>query len=89
MGSSSVESVSVMTYSFSVREHSIVRTFLFLTLCAQGEGVSLYGPVGPGYAAFSAQFDGGPSVVLALSERVSYPRFCSITPMDWGLGNLC
>lgn len=43
-GHSSVESGSVLTYSFS------------------GEGVSLYGPVGPGYAAFSAQLGGGPSV---------------------------
>ncbi len=63
-----------MTYSFSVREHSIVRTFLFLTLCAQGEGVSLYGPVGPGYAAFSAQFDGGPSVNSTAIRKSFVPQ---------------
>ncbi|PBK95629.1 hypothetical protein ARMGADRAFT_1045495 [Armillaria gallica] len=59
---------------FSAREHSIVRTFLFLTLCAQGEGVSLYGPVGPGYAAFSAQLDYGPSVNSTAIRKSFVPQ---------------
>ncbi|KAK0242025.1 hypothetical protein EDD85DRAFT_426085 [Armillaria nabsnona] len=55
-GHSSVESGSVMTYSFS------------------GEGVSLYGPVGPGYAAFSAQLDGGPSVNSTAIRKSFVPQ---------------
>ncbi|KAK0476653.1 hypothetical protein IW261DRAFT_1489438 [Armillaria novae-zelandiae] len=55
-GHSSVESGSVLTYSFS------------------GEGVSLYGPVGPGYAAFSVQLDDSPSVNSTAIRKSFVPQ---------------
>lgn len=49
-------------FYFGSTGHSSVEPGSVLTYSFSGEGVSLYGPVGPGYAAFSAQLDGGLSV---------------------------
>ncbi|KAK0455441.1 uncharacterized protein EV420DRAFT_1272379 [Desarmillaria tabescens] len=49
-------------FYFGSTGHSSVKYGSFMTYNFSGEGVSLYGPVGPNYAAFSAQLDDGPLV---------------------------
>ncbi|KAK0225668.1 hypothetical protein IW262DRAFT_702766 [Armillaria fumosa] len=61
-------------FYFGSTGHSSVESGSVLTYNFFGEGASLYGSVGPGYAAFSAQLDGGPFVNSTAVRKSFVPQ---------------
>jgi hypothetical protein len=76
---------SIGTYSGS-SGHGTATPGAFMTYTFQGDGVSLYGPVGPSSAPFSVSVDGGASVNYSANKQFYQPQVLLYSATNLGPG---
>ncbi|KAJ7132777.1 hypothetical protein C8R43DRAFT_1023299 [Mycena crocata] len=76
---------SIGTYSGS-SGHATATAGAFLTYTFEGDGVSLYGPVGPAGSPFTVSVDGGVSVSHTANKQFYQPQVLLYTAINLGEG---
>ncbi|KAK7057218.1 hypothetical protein R3P38DRAFT_2840008 [Favolaschia claudopus] len=67
--------------------HGTATLGAFMTFTFEGDGVTLYGPVGPGSSPFSVSMDGGPPSTHTANKQFYRPRVPLYIASDLGSGS--